>query len=109
MEEKEGQQIMENLIWIVIQEGWRKAELVYSFAIIADNADKVILSHQCNVIIAHKEMKVVKKKVVETEDQGGRWIIISTNNISNFTSSSNISHKTWLILYKQYFKWYIYV
>ena len=50
--------------------------------IIADNADKVILSHQCNVIIAHKEMKVVKKKVVETEDQGGRWIIISINNVS---------------------------
>ena len=109
MEEKEGQQIMENLIWIVIKKGWRKAELVYSFTIIADNADKVILSHQCNTIIAHKEMKVVKKKVVETEDQGGRWIIISTNNISNCTNSSNISHKTWLILYKQYFKWYLYV
>ena len=105
MEEKEGQQIMENLIWIVIQEGWRKAELVYSFAIIADNADKVILSHQCNVIIAHKEMKVVKKKVVETEDQGGRWIIISINNISivqilvikrGSFSTSNISNDTYM-------------
>ena len=81
MEEKEGQQIMENLIWIVIREGWRKAELVYSFTIIADNADKVILSHQCNTIIAHKEMKVVKKKVVETEDQGGCWIIIDLQTI----------------------------